>query len=695
MNKRQWIALLMIVGWLMTGRTAGARMRAVVGGAGGGKGAVTLPYRLGNINGTDWVVNQGGWLRAQSNMPFLNQGALLSIDGTNPTQNNNQARVDEAGELVIDNLQCPNMIVTRHIAINKETGYVRIIDVLKNSSGQQVDCQYELANSIPYGVQATHPLSTKYKGKEVQTGAIVQDGQNRQIMGIFGGRNGKVQPLISADQNNNNLGATLTLSILPNKELAVMSVLAFPGSVEAGDKLAEQLRDAKVLTDVPRELRKILANFSPSHSVIGGVYGVVLGDDLELLRGDLFDCVELRGGDQYKGTIAGSNLKLQTSYGPVSLPTEKILTVFTIGSVHPRQLVVLEDGSIYGGQVELEKVSLTLTSGQVIQLPMSQVTRIGYHARSAEDASDDWNFDQPMVFLRAGDRFPVGLLAHDISVATRYGLLTLKPQMVGSISFANEESGVHQFTLVDGTKFAGLLVGDSLELSVPQMAATAPSSSAPSLPLRTVKFALANLARVQFHPISDIDETSAVLKLSNEDQLVGTLTGVLKLDTMFDTLSLKGEQIKTLKPSRRTPMDVQIRLWDDGQVSGQLQNDAVTCLLGCGLEIKASLLLIEEYNRPCPEPSDQILQRIRQVVTDLNADDWKVRDRAQAQLTAMGSVVTGVLKEMREAQPTEAKRRIDEIIAATKPKESTVPAAVPAQIVPMMPNAQPIHEIGD
>jgi hypothetical protein len=57
-----------------------------------------------------------------------------------------------------------------------------------------------------------------------------------------------------------------------------------------------------------------------------------------------------------------------------------------------------------------------------------------------------------------------------------------------------------------------------------------------------------------------------------------------------------------------------------------------------------------------------MVDKIKEVIADLNADDWKKRDRAQAQLVGMGPVAAGVLRKLRESQPPEAQQRIDAVL---------------------------------
>ena len=92
---------------------------------------------------------------------------------------------------------------------------------------------------------------------------------------------------------------------------------------------------------------------------------------------------------------------------------------------------------------------------------------------------------------------------------------------------------------------------------------------------------------------------------------------------------------------------------------------------------------------PQPQPSASMVEKIKSFIADLNADDWKQRDRAQAALIGMGSVAAGPLREMRIKQPPEAQRAIDIILQKLEEQRqkektplgaSTTPApAIPVQ----------------
>jgi hypothetical protein len=167
------------------------------------------------------------------------------------------------------------------------------------------------------------------------------------------------------------------------------------------------------------------------------------------------------------------------------------------------------------------------------------------------------------------------------------------------------------------------------------------------------------------------------MKLANEDTLVGNLTGQYKLDTAFDTLTLKGEQIKSILHSKTSPLDVIVRLWDETSVSGQLQESDLNCQLKSGVMLKVPVALVAEYSQPQPKPADTMVEKVKQVVEKLNADDWKSRDEAQKQLVALGTSIAPILRQLRATQPPEAQQRIDDILHTLKVPGAPTSAPAP------------------
>jgi hypothetical protein len=292
-----------------------------------------------------------------------------------------------------------------------------------------------------------------------------------------------------------------------------------------------------------------------------------------------------------------------------------------------------------------------------------------------------------MVMMRSGDRVAVQLPAGPIDVATRYGQLKLAPASIAAIAFQNEDNGVHTIYLTDGSHFAGLAIGNDFEMKLADTAGG-----------QVVKFPATAIARMQFVPeLPDLDEqTVPTLQLATGDELVGTLEGALKLDTAFDTLAFDGREVKKLSRTGGSSTDVQVVLWDDSSVSGQLQEQELACRLNSGAVMKVPVGLVEQYTQPQPRPSASRVEKIKSLVGELGAADWKQRDRAAAQLAAMGPTAAPVLRELRSAQPEEVQQRLDTVLKqigqgpATQPAEAgnagtAVQPAVEQQVDQVLP----------
>jgi hypothetical protein len=209
----------------------------------------------------------------------------------------------------------------------------------------------------------------------------------------------------------------------------------------------------------------------------------------------------------------------------------------------------------------------------------------------------------------------------------------------------------------DGTRLAALVDSVMLEAKL------ASSDQA-------IKFPLTSAARLQFKAETpDVDENAPQLRLTNDELMVGTLSGKLKLDTGFSMLTLDADGIKQLTKVKESPQDVQVSLWDETSFRGQLQEPEVLCVTKGGLQVRVPVPLIEEYVQPLPKPSGPMVAKIRELVGELNADDWSARQKAQEKLSGMGGIAAGVLRDMRASQPEEAQSRIDQILAALDKKK--------------------------
>ncbi len=625
-------------------------------GAGGAAGSVNLPYTVNDNQGNQWIwYGQYGQFQQQGNWPVYSQGAMLQINGAYPQIRNNQARIDDkTGELVFENLQVNNINITRRVLINKEEGYLRYVDILKNPQNAEANVNLVLSAHTNYGVQMANVLSDPKKKDQTIAWVAQTHANNRCVFEMFAGKGSKLTPNVNYAQGNNSVQANFNVKLAAGKEIALMHFHGTTNNLDSAQKFVNDMKESKVMATIPSAIRKLIVNFRGGENFIG---------EIEILRGDILDVVELRSGDQLKGTLKEKAFRLQSFYGAVDLPVDKVIAMISLGEFRPRHLVVTADGEIFGGKLERDVVALELSSGQLTEIPLSQITRVGYRKRAGE--VDEWTFTKPMVLMRTGDRICLQMPLTDVAIATRYGVLQLKPQVIAAIDFQTEEHGVHDIYLTDGSKFAGLVTAAEFQMKL-----------AGEGPEQNVKFPSSSIRRLQFSPPPEgSDDEQATLTLMNEDQLVGMLVGTLKLDTAFSTITINAGEVKRLVKTVGAPSDVQVTLWDETTVSGQLQEQELVCQTRAGVELRVPVALMVEYQQPRPLPSGAVVENIKKLVGELNADDWKQRDAAQEKLIAMGPVIIATLKEMRPGQTPEAQQRIDLILKQVEKDAKARPAA--------------------
>jgi hypothetical protein len=123
---------------------------------------VNLPYMQPDKDGNQWMVHYYGYLQQQGQMPVYSNAGVLSINGVGTTNRVAQrtAKIDgKTGELVMENIPVGTVSLTRRFQFNKEDGYVRIIDVIRNTQNRDQQLQLNLSANANYGVQSGQTIS--------------------------------------------------------------------------------------------------------------------------------------------------------------------------------------------------------------------------------------------------------------------------------------------------------------------------------------------------------------------------------------------------------------------------------------------------------------------------------------------------------------------------------------------------------
>ncbi|MDW8261798.1 MAG: hypothetical protein RMJ35_04665 [Phycisphaerales bacterium] len=603
-----------------------------------GGGRVNLPYTLA-MGDRQWIVQRGGWLQQQGNMPLLGQAANITADGQAAQGNINTAVVDKAtGEIVIEGLSIAGLSLTRRILFNSEEGWCRYIDIFSNGLGAAVNTTITMQTSLNFGVNGGELVNDPKKESQV-IAWIAPTAAGPVALELWAGPGTPLAPEVNWQPGNSFIQVAYPLQIAPGGRVAIVHLHAAHPSVESARQFIEKSTASRLLKGVPFDVRKAIANFR--------VGGLLLGER-ELLRGESLDVIELRTGDQLRGTLGQRSFRLRTAFGEVEAPAEKVIGMLSAGSFRPRQLVVTGDGEIIGGTLSDEAIELELSSGQRTAVPLGQISRLGYRKRPGEP--EEPAFSKPMVELRSGDRLAFVPPAEPVQFLTRFGRVSLPLESFASIDLTGTEAAAHVAVLSDGSRFGGLLLSENLQLKLTTTG-------------QTVTFPAGAIARIMVSAEQpDPRDGDPTLALAGGDVLVARLTGTLQLETAFDTLALNADEIVALAPLKESGLDVQVTLWDQTTVSGQLREPILDCILAGDVPLRIPLALLSSYRQPNPRPSATVVKQISSMVAELSAEDFRLRESAEERLIKLGPVVVPVLKELRDAQPLEAQQRIDSII---------------------------------
>jgi hypothetical protein len=177
-------------------------------------------------------------------------------------------------------------------------------------------------------------------------------------------------------------------------------------------------------------------------------------------------------------------------------------------------------------------------------------------------------------------------------LASRYGRLEFKPEMIASLIFQSDDTPVHQILLTDGSQLSGLIDLNPLRLEL----TASPSASAVTFPQSAV-------SRLDLAPAHEDEKQPPTITLSGGDRLIGAIAGVLTLDTTFDSLKIDGSHIRAIAQTPDSPVEVQVTTSDGATISGRINGESLNISLACGASVSVPVALLERFSQPTTAPS--------------------------------------------------------------------------------------------
>ena len=608
-------------------------------------------YTVNDGAGFRWDIQYYGSIGSGTNYAYSG-GLYCQINGSNVT-GNGVGWVNKAGdEVEIGPYSRSNLQIYRRVKIYKDQGLARWLDIYENPTGTPVTIPVAIYTNTNYSIQQTTTSSgTGNFGEEDWAFVTKTSGGNSpRVLHMVCDKRSKVRPQVQTSSSQIYVRWNVTV---PAKQTVILCYFESQANTAAEHaKTMKSFRVSKVLRDLPSSVRRLIVNWSA-----GGFAGV----DLE--RVEKADTVIIAGdGGPKFGRITNESFKLQTFFGPVTLPASKIVGMVAGADETQTVRFALLDGQIVSAATPDDKVVVELPTGGTLRIPPSRITQWSY--RVTPERPLDSKFAGPYAMLRTGDRLAFEAFSADLSFRTRHGTVKLDPKAMLHVTLDNEGNAVHQAKFLNGSHLGGFLEPRKITMKLRLGA----SMTVPRDMVAQLRFAEEEKPNVGL----------AFVAMTNEDELFGRL-GDQAFDVVseFGTVPIKPANIRAISFSATTVGYAVLTLWDGTVLRGRIGSKPVAFHITPGPTLKINP--VQFVNIICPEalPPDDIVAKARKLIAMLGSESYADRKKATEGLVKLGEGIAPILqRRLGEATDPEVSQRIEDILQRIGAPAK--PAATPA-----------------
>lgn len=165
--------------------------------------SVSLPYQTPDNAGNQWTVFVQGNLQQQGNQPIFQQAGMITVNGQQPQQNNQNAHFDPKTNVLSINFTAAGPLhETRQFKFDDNSPVVRVIDVIENTQAAPASMNVMLTTNTNFGINDA-AMVTDSKNKDAEIGWAANTQGNRAALSLFAGKGSRVLPVLRYRQGNN------------------------------------------------------------------------------------------------------------------------------------------------------------------------------------------------------------------------------------------------------------------------------------------------------------------------------------------------------------------------------------------------------------------------------------------------------------------------------------------------------------
>jgi hypothetical protein len=623
--------------------------------ASAGQEKTDLHISGGNVSGTTQMNAKGftwdfrtdyGSVNHGTNYLYSN-GKYLYVQGNN-FHFGNQARRNAAG----DEIECGpwshnGLKIYRRVKVFKDDGVARWLDIYENPGGNDITVDVRLQSHINYGIQALHTSSGDGTWDEEDFAAVI-DVQRRNntpsVLHVMCGPKSKLRPTVQ--QQNNVLQTNYRLTI-PAGETAIIAHFAVQNhSTSDLRKMMKDFKPSAYLGDLKSAVRKMIVNVR-----FGGL------DFIELNRSGKADLVMLRSGDPVFGTVTNTEFVIDSAFGPLTLPTDRLIGMAAKPNVRGVFQAVLADGQLVCGTLAEQTVELTVPAAGKQSIPFSDIQEWSFQITSKRP--DEIPFNGPQLVMRTGDHLAFNADSVDLKLRTRSGTVPLDADALLSIDLDNPAQAVHRVKFLNGSILAGIVEPPSFDVELTLNAK------------RTLQ--RNNVAQILYATEESRPTPLTRIDLNNGDQLYGRLAEEsLQINGKYGPVSVKPANMLSLQTVPTQSGWVRLTMWNGSVLLGELGQETLKFVIDPGPTISIDAAQLIAIARPDAMPPEDIRKKVDELIGRLAAESFEDRQKAQKELVDMGPSILPLLKDNLGGNDPEVRRRLEEIVESLSPAGGAV-----------------------
>ncbi len=611
-----------------------------------GKSPTGLNIRQALLMGFDHTMTDGGgyvWniqyygnVGNGTNNAYSN-GLYCRINGNN-IASNGQGWLNEAGdEVEIGPHNMNGVNASRRIKVYKDVALARWLDIFENpgSAPMQINVQYYTNTCWQIGTVLTNSGQATVGPEDWAFVTSVQGGTAPSLLHVFGDKRSKLRPTVQVQHNTITYNYALTI---PANGTAVLCHFESQHqNVEELQKTMKGFRARTLLRDLDGSVRRLIANFPAG----GGVFAI------ELERSESWDTVLRVNGDPLHGAVTNESFTLDTRFGEVSLPAQRVVGMVRVAPDTGAVGLCLSDGQVVVGVPREKDLRLRLDTGTDLTVPLADLQQWSY--RITEQRPEEIAFAGPLLVLRGGERLRFAADATPLRFRTRNGTVDLAPKDLVRIQFDSESNGSHRVEFLNGTVLGGLLEPADLEFQL-----------ALERPLRVTRH---DVGGMQFAEEDAPQPHLSRARLTNDDEVYARITNdTLTLRTAYGLAEIKPEQIRGLAFSPTHLGRAVVYLWNGTTLRGDLAESVLTLAVSPTTVLNVHVHQIAALVRSASQPPEELTGRIEQLVAMLGVESFDERQKATEELARMDPAVAPLLRKHLETPDPEVRKRIEEVL---------------------------------